>query len=629
MPMMLPKGVGIGRLFDDVRDAVVAADPRTGRIVFWNEAATEIFGYSRSEALELDIAVLFPESARSAQRRAVLDQHRKTGHGLPCVDSKASLDLPALRKGGAEIRIEMTLSLIRGADAVAADGNFVLIIARDATARKRTEEALRESEERIRLLENAQDVVYRYRLEPDRGFEYVSPSVATVTGYTPEEHYADPNLALELVHPDERYQLDNVTRSVAPSFDPPLTLRWRRKDGEVIFLEHRYKVVPGPGGTPAAIEGIARDVTERERAEGEIRWLERNLERLIVGRTAQLEDLVERLRENERVLRRSEERFRALVQHASVVVTILEADGTITYESPAVERVLGYRPEELVGTNAFDRVHPDDFDGVSRVFADDLANGGAVLTPVEYRFRHADGSWRYLESVGNNLSDDPSVGGIVINSRDVTERKALEERLAYQAFHDSLTDLPNRALFMDRLGHSLARAERRGGRVALLFADLDNLKQINDCLGHRAGDEVLKAVAGRLRSGLRPGDTAARFGGDEFVVLLEEVAEAVEATRVAERVLEALRFPFARRGRNLLVTASVGVALSAARAHGGSPEALLREADRAMYRVKRSGKGRYAIIYPDTDAAPGHPTAGNDLGRAPKRASSPYRTSGG
>ena len=217
----------------------------------------------------------------------------------------------------------------------------------------------------------------------------------------------------------------------------------------------------------------------------------------------------------------------------------------------------------------------------------------------------------------------------MINSRDVTERKALEERLAYQAFHDSLTDLPNRALFMDRLGHSLARAERRGGRVALLFADLDNLKQINDCLGHRAGDEVLKAVAGRLRSGLRPGDTAARFGGDEFVVLLEEVAEAVEATRVAERVLEALRFPFARRERNLLVTASVGVALSAARAHGGSPEALLREADRAMYRVKRSGKDRYAMIYPDTYAAPGHPTAGNDLGRAPKRASSPYRTSGG
>src|SRR5215212_8183326 len=125
---MLPKDLGIGRLFDDVRDAVVAADPRTGRIVFWNEAATEIFGYSPSEALELDITVLFPESPRAAQRRAVLDHNRKTGHGPPCVDLRAPLDLPALRKGGGEIRIEMMPSLIRGADAAAVDGSFVLII---------------------------------------------------------------------------------------------------------------------------------------------------------------------------------------------------------------------------------------------------------------------------------------------------------------------------------------------------------------------------------------------------------------------------------------------------------------------------------------------------------------------
>jgi diguanylate cyclase (GGDEF)-like protein len=217
----------------------------------------------------------------------------------------------------------------------------------------------------------------------------------------------------------------------------------------------------------------------------------------------------------------------------------------------------------------------------------------------------------------------------VINSRDVTERKAVEERLAYQAFHDFLTDLPNRALFMDRLGHSLARAGRRGGRVALLFADLDNLKQVNDTLGHEAGDEILKAVAGRLRSELRPEDTVARLGGDEFVVLLEDVGGVDEAARGAERVVEALRFPFARRGRDLSVTASVGVALSAARALGDRPKDLLRAADRAMYRAKRRGKARYEIIDPDTDAAPGHPSAGNDLGRVLDRASSPYRTSGG
>ena len=252
-----------------------------------------------------------------------------------------------------------------------------------------------------------------------------------------------------------------------------------------------------------------------------------------------------------------------------------------------------------------------------------------VAPPVEHRARRADGSWRYLESVGNNLSDDPSVGGIVINSRDVTERKALEERLAYQAFHDSSTDLPNRALLMDRLGHSLARAGRRGGRVALLFDDLDNLKQVNDSLGHEAGDEILIAVAGRLRSELRPEDTVARLGGDEFVVLLEDVGGADEAARVAERVVEALRFPCALRGHDHSVTASVGVALSAARAHGGRPDDLLREADRAMYRAKRSGTGRYGIIDPDTDAAPGHPSAWERPRGALDRAGSPYRTLGG
>src|ERR671916_1043857 len=157
----------------------------------------------------------------------------------------------------------------------------------------------------------------------------------------------------------------------------------------------------------------------------------------------------------------SEERFRSLVEHTSDIITILEPDGTIRYVSPAVERVTGYKPEEQIGTSAFDSVHPDDREQASNTFAEVL-KGPGLHPPLEFRVPHKDGSWRYLEHVVNNLLDDPGVRGVVVNSWDVTERKALVEQLSYQAFHDPLSGLPNRALFMDRLEHALSRAKRRG-----------------------------------------------------------------------------------------------------------------------------------------------------------------------
>ena len=191
-------------------------------------------------------------------------------------------------------------------------------------------------------------------------------------------------------------------------------------------------------------------------------------------------------------------------------------------------------------------------------------------------------------------------GGRVVNfigvQKDVTERKLLEEKLAHQAFHDPLTDLPNRSLFLDRVDHALKRARRRGDRVAVLFMDLDNFKVINDSLGHEVGDELLVAVAGRLSSCLRPVDTAARLGGDEFVVLLEDVEDAEEATRVATRIEGSLRAPFWVGGHNLFVTTSVGVALGGG--NGDRSSDLLRNADLAMYRAKEGGKNSHAVFEP-------------------------------
>ncbi len=292
---------------------------------------------------------------------------------------------------------------------------------------------------------------------------------------------------------------------------------------------------------------------------------------------------------------RGERWFRSLVQYSSDVVMILEADGTVRYVSPAVERVLGYQPEEMVGTLALDYVHPEDVEHMWESFAETLMKPG-VQPPVEYRVRTADGSWRYMEAIRSNWLDEPHIAGVVVNVRDITERKTMEERLHHQAFHDPLTHLPNRQMFVDRLNHALSRIRRRGEhRVGVLFMDLDNFKVVNDSLGHEVGDRVLQLVAERLKGCLRPEDTLARFGGDEFTVLVEDLREPVDAVRVAERLMEALREPFVVNDSELFVKPSIGITLGSSRTK--SCEDLLRDADTAMYRAKAEGSG-YQVFEP-------------------------------
>jgi diguanylate cyclase (GGDEF)-like protein/PAS domain S-box-containing protein len=311
-----------------------------------------------------------------------------------------------------------------------------------------------------------------------------------------------------------------------------------------------------------------------------------------------IRDVTER-KEVEKVIKESEERFRSLVQNTSDIITILEADGTVRYISPAVERVIGYKPEEQVETNAFGSVHPDDRERALDTFTEVLKRPG-LYPPLEFRVPHKDGSWRHLEHIVNNLLDDPAVRGVVVNSRDVTKRKTLEEQLRHQALHDPLSGLPNRTLFMDRLEHALARANRRGKKVAVLFMDLDNFKITNDSLGHEVGDQLLVAVAERLKVCLRPEDTAARIGGDEFTILVEDVDGVHQAVQVAERIAEILQPPFTLEEQEVFVTTSIGVALSSPAQE--QPEDLLRHADLAMYRAKHRGKARYAVFESSLEA---------------------------
>jgi diguanylate cyclase (GGDEF)-like protein/PAS domain S-box-containing protein len=268
--------------------------------------------------------------------------------------------------------------------------------------------------------------------------------------------------------------------------------------------------------------------------------------------------------------------------------------------SPSVERITGFNPAELIGSAALGEVHPDDLPAMETVFFDLVGRPGIHLS-VEVRVRHRDGSWRMLEAVATNLLHDPAVEGLVINARDITDRKALEAQLLRQAFHDSLTGLANRALFLDRLGHATARTARGRESIAVLFIDLDGFKVVNDSLGHDMGDSLLREVADRLQESVRGGDTVARFGGDEFIVLLEGIDSDDEPIAVAGRIIERISQPLEIGERRVTVTASVGIALPTAEQL--APSEFVRRADVAMYVAKRNGKGRSALYQPRMDDA--------------------------
>jgi diguanylate cyclase (GGDEF)-like protein/PAS domain S-box-containing protein len=293
--------------------------------------------------------------------------------------------------------------------------------------------------------------------------------------------------------------------------------------------------------------------------------------------------LLRRLDASMAELSRHEQRFRSLVQHASDITVLAHRDGTVAYASPALERVLGIAPEDVRAGSGLDLLSAEDLAGLRPLLHQLLATPRATVT-FQVRARHADRSWRLLEVTCTNLLDDPSVGGVICNARDVTEARELQDRLRYQASHDPLTELANRALFDDQVRAALRPAT--DGGAAVLVLDLDDFKLVNDTLGHHAGDALLVAVAGRLRGCARPGDTVARLGGDEFGVLLPG-GSLPTANLVADRIRAAFADPVTVDGHELTIRASVGLAVGGP---GETADALQRSADAAMYATKRSNR---------------------------------------
>jgi diguanylate cyclase (GGDEF)-like protein/PAS domain S-box-containing protein len=287
------------------------------------------------------------------------------------------------------------------------------------------------------------------------------------------------------------------------------------------------------------------------------------------------------------------ERDRAIIEHAADAFFVYDAGGRIFDVNRRACGTLGYTREELLSLSMTDVeaiLLPEGIAGLWRR----LASGEPVTT--EGAHRRKDGTAFPVEIRVALLGEVAGRRLALSIARDITGRRALEERLSHQALHDPLTGLPNRALLMDRLEHAVARAHRRKTPLTVLFLDLDDFKAVNDALGHECGDRLLEEVGRRLDSGARSSDTVARFGGDEFVVLLEDIGDEREATLAADRMRKDLEVPFEVGGRELSVTASIGVAVGPS--SGDGPRELLRNADLAMYRAKGNGKNRHEVYDP-------------------------------
>jgi diguanylate cyclase (GGDEF)-like protein/PAS domain S-box-containing protein len=380
--------------------------------------------------------------------------------------------------------------------------------------------------------------------------EYTNDRLCELSGLTQDETLGFGWAAA--LHPDDAERVTAAwTSAAATGKDFALEYRFLRPDGRVVWVQGSASVVCDERGVPVAWVGVCVDLTER---------------------------------------RESDERYRDLVEHARDGVFTADLEGRFTSVNPAAEEITGFRREELLGRSLFDLIDPENAERAQAALA--RAFAGEPDEFVELWLVAKDGRRVFVEVSGRVVEHDGQPIRIEGIARDITERHALQAELAQQAFYDSLTGLPNRELFLDRLGQALARAERPDSRIAVMLLDLDNFKLVNDSLGHAVGDELLVAIAPRLADAMRGSDTVARLGGDEFAFLVEGTRDDHETVTLAERVLAAFDEPFTLGTRTQRIGASLGVAVGA---RGDTPDGLLRKADTAMYRAKAKRQSGFEL----------------------------------
>jgi diguanylate cyclase (GGDEF)-like protein/PAS domain S-box-containing protein len=534
-------------IFENATDIIYVHD-LDGNYLSINDAGLKVFGYTREEALNLNLKqVTVPEHfarAKAQLEAKVAGRAKQTSYEVDC-----------FCKNGSRITLEVNTSVIRK------DGKPIAVqgIARDVTERKHVEAAVRESEERYRdLFENANDLIYTHDLSGN--FTSINRAGEIITGYSRDEA-VKMNIA-SVVAPEFLEQARRMTALKVEGKGPTAyELEIVAKGGRRVSLELSTRLIC-QDGKPVAVQGIGRDISERKRTE--------------------------------EALKASETRYRQLGEGILHQIWTARSDGHVDYVNKRMVEYFNRASEQLLGDRWYESIHPDDLDEALKRWGHSVKTGEPFET--EFRLRRRDGLYRWHVAKATPGHD---VHGKITKwfgtNTDIHEQKESEEKLNYYARHCPLTDLPNRVDFMSHLNLAIQRAEENpDAKFAVLFLDLDRFKVINDSLGHVVGDKLLIAIAGRLKTCLRPGDVVARLGGDEFTILLNRTGGEAEVSKVVERVQAKISEPFTIDNYEVFTTASVGIILSdhVKRA----PEDYLRDADAAMYRAKEAGKARYEIF---------------------------------
>ena len=533
----------IEELFATSTEGIALLD-EAGRVIEVNGAFSEVLGYPEAEVTGRPIADLLSAGNGGPAHSEII---RRIVAG-----EKVESETVIRHHNGTTVPVSILGAHVRIPDKPIA----AYIVYRDVTTRKQVENAFRQMEKAVGTMQLGVTIT-----DLDGRIVYANPADATMHGYEVNELigqdvrvFAPPGRA----KPMSREQIESMRTWRRDSYN-------QRKDGSVFPVHLMSDVVRDASGETIGIVTTAEDITHRQRAE--------------------------------RALRESEQRYSLAIRGANDGLWDWNLETDEVYYSARWKSMLGYGDADIDNAPGawLGRVHEDD---VGRVKAELSAHreDHSPHFENEHRIRQKDGTYRWVLARGiAERSPDGRPYRIAGSLTDIAQRKGVEEQLVQEALYDPLTKLPNRAFITGLLSRSFRRTKRLKDYVfAILFIDLDRFKVVNDSLGHAAGDQVLMEIAGRIQECLRPGDVVARLGGDEFCVLLDDIKDSSDTTRIAERINTAMDAPIDLDGREVFTTASIGIAVSEPSLDG--PEHLLRHADTAMYRAKARGKARYEIF---------------------------------